>query len=132
MSPHWQNDIENYQWLEFIHRGEEPLPVQGVFTTYRANPQELVGEGRQNYYPPYRVFLEDSAIRTCRRRHWRLLRRTALRTPYSCFLGKIIVGHVVGLGGYLLIIFHSVLSYLIFVVIYLFYTPLFCILSLDF
>jgi hypothetical protein len=51
MSLHWQNDIENYQWLEFIHRGEEPLPVQGVFTTYRANPQELVGGGATELLP---------------------------------------------------------------------------------
>jgi hypothetical protein len=60
-------------------------------------------------------FLGGSAIRTCPRNHWKVLRRTtALRTPYDrFFLGKIMVRHVVSVGGQLLMNFSlcSIISY---------------------
>ena len=84
-----------------IHRHEEPLPLQGVFTTYRAHPARA-RRGKDNC----RFFPWGSSHRTCPRSHWRHLRgTTAPRTPYNCFfLEKAIVEHVVGVGTSFLLI----------------------------
>jgi hypothetical protein len=116
MPSRWQIDIENSQWLEVLHlftAAKNLYPSKEFSPRIAPALKELVG-GRTTRSVTHLAesFLRGPAIRTCTRSHWRLRRTTTPRTPYSCFfLGKIIVGHVVAMGGYLLIGCLSVLLY---------------------
>lgn len=69
----------------YAYHCAEPLPPEEAFTTYRARPARARRGKDDRTVTHLQSFLGSSAIRTCPRSHFGLLRRTtASRTPFSC------------------------------------------------
>jgi hypothetical protein len=104
ISPRWQNDIENSQWLECFHlfTAAKNLYLSKEFSPPIAPAlQELFGERTAEVLRTLQsLSLEVQPSGSVQETIGESFATRQL-TGYCSFLGKIIVKHVVGVSGYL-------------------------------
>jgi hypothetical protein len=88
--PHWQDDIENSQWLELLHQftAVKGLHIPGIHATYGTCPSRAYqGKRDRGVTRPADSFLGGGTpVRTCPAIHWAVRCRTTASWSTGCRL----------------------------------------------